>query len=55
MLGRVLMGKAEGKRRLGRPRHTWEGTFKIIFKKCEELSKSSRNVSEKKSRHMQKS
>ena len=26
---RVLMGKPEGKRPLGRPRHKWEGNIKI--------------------------
>jgi len=26
---RVLVGKSEGKRQLGRPRHRWEGNIKI--------------------------
>ena len=26
---RVFVGKPEGKRRLGRPRHRWEGNIKI--------------------------
>ena len=29
---RVLVGKPEGKRPLGRPRHRWEHNFKIDFK-----------------------
>jgi hypothetical protein len=30
---RVLVGKPEGKRPLGRPRHRWENNIKIIFRK----------------------
>jgi hypothetical protein len=30
---RVLVGKPEGKRPLGRPRHRWENNIKCIFKK----------------------
>jgi hypothetical protein len=30
---RVLVGKHEGKRPLGRPRHSWEDILKWIFKK----------------------
>ena len=30
---RVLVGKPEGKRPLGRPRCRWEGTLKWIFRK----------------------
>jgi len=30
---RVLMGKPEGKRPLGRPRHRWEDNIKWIFRK----------------------
>jgi hypothetical protein len=29
----VLVGKPEGKRRLGRPRHRWEDNIKWIFRK----------------------
>jgi len=28
-----MMGKPEGKRPLGRPRHKWEDNIKMIFKK----------------------
>jgi hypothetical protein len=28
---RVLVGKLEGKRRLGRPRHRWEGNIKMYL------------------------
>jgi len=30
---RVLVGKPEGKRPLGRPRHRWEDDIKIYFQK----------------------
>ena len=30
---RVLVGKPEGKRPLGRPRRRWEGNIKWIFRK----------------------
>ena len=30
---RVLVGKPEGKRRLGKPRHTWEDNIRMIFVK----------------------
>jgi len=30
---RVLVGKAEGKRLLGRPRHRWEVILRWIFRK----------------------
>jgi len=30
---RVLVGKPEAKRRLGRPRHRWEDNIKMIFRK----------------------
>jgi hypothetical protein len=29
----VFMGKLEGKRPLGRPRHIWEDIIKVIFSK----------------------
>jgi hypothetical protein len=29
---RVLMGKLEGKRSLGRPRHRWENNIKVDLK-----------------------
>ena len=32
---RVLVGKPEGKRPLGRPRHRWEGNIKMDFRKWE--------------------
>ena len=32
---RVLVGKPEGKRPLGRPRRRWEDNIKIIFRKWE--------------------
>ena len=32
---RVLVGKREGKRPLGRPRRRWEDNIKIIFRKWE--------------------
>jgi len=34
---RVLVGKCEGKRPLGRPRHRWEGNIKMDFQEvgCE--------------------
>ena len=32
---RVLVGKPEGKRPLGRPRRRWEDNIKIIFRKLE--------------------
>ena len=32
---RVLVGKPEGKRPLGRPRRRWEGNIKMIFRKLE--------------------
>ena len=34
---RVLVGKPEGKRPLGRPRRRWEDNIKIIFGKWEEV------------------
>jgi hypothetical protein len=30
---RVLMGRSEGQKSLGRPRHRWDGNIKRIFKK----------------------
>jgi hypothetical protein len=30
---RVLVGKMEGKRQLGRPKHRWRITFKLILEK----------------------
>jgi len=33
---RVLVGKPEGKRPLGRPRRRWEDNIKWIFRKCDE-------------------
>ena len=30
---RLLVGKSEGKRKLGRPRRRWEDNIKIIFRK----------------------
>jgi len=30
-----MVGKLEGKRPLGRPRHKWEDNIKMIFKKCD--------------------
>jgi hypothetical protein len=30
---RVLVGKSEGKRLLGRPRHRWEDNIRMIFRK----------------------
>ena len=32
---RVLVGKPEGKRPLGRPRRRWEDNIKTIFRKCD--------------------
>ena len=32
---RVLVGKPEGKRPLGRPRHRWEDNIKMNFKEVE--------------------
>jgi hypothetical protein len=32
---RVLVGKPEGKRPLGRPRRRWENNIKWIFKTCD--------------------
>jgi hypothetical protein len=32
---RVLMGKPEGKRPLGRPRRRWEGNIKMDFQEVE--------------------
>jgi hypothetical protein len=32
---RVLVGKPEGKRPLGRPRHRWEDNIRWIFRKCD--------------------
>jgi hypothetical protein len=32
---RILVGKPEGKRRLGRPRHRWEDNIKMIFRKSD--------------------
>jgi hypothetical protein len=32
---RVLVGKPEGTRPLGRPRHRWEDNIKMIFRKWE--------------------
>ena len=29
---RVLVGKPEGKRTMGRPRHSWEGNIRWIFR-----------------------
>jgi hypothetical protein len=31
------VGKPEGKRPLGRPRHRWEDNIKMIFRKLEEV------------------
>jgi hypothetical protein len=31
---RVLVGKSEGKRSLGRPRHRWEDSIKIDLQVC---------------------
>jgi hypothetical protein len=33
---RVLVGRPEGKRLLGRPRHRWEDNIKWMFKKWDE-------------------
>jgi hypothetical protein len=30
---KILVGKPEGKKPLGRPRHRWEDCIRIIFKK----------------------
>jgi hypothetical protein len=30
---RVLVGKSEGRRPLGRPKHKWENNIKKVFKK----------------------
>jgi hypothetical protein len=30
---KTLMGEADGKRRLGRPRHKWEGNIKLDWRK----------------------
>jgi len=32
---RVLVGKAEGKRPLGRPRHRWEGNIKMYLQEVD--------------------
>ena len=32
---RVLVGKIEGKRSLGRPRHRWEGNNKMVLQEVE--------------------
>ena len=32
---RILVGKPEGKRPLGRPRHRWEDNIKMYFRKWE--------------------
>jgi hypothetical protein len=34
---KVLVGKPEGKRPLGRPRRRWEDNIKMDFKKLEEV------------------
>jgi len=36
-LSKILVGKAEGVRRLGRPKHRWEDNIKMDFKgvKCD--------------------
>jgi len=36
VLHRVLMGKPEGKRPLGRPRHRWEDNIKMDLKEVGE-------------------
>jgi len=33
---RVLMGKPEGKRPFGRPRHRWEDNIKVDLRKVDE-------------------
>jgi hypothetical protein len=34
---RMLVGKSEGKRPLGRPRHRWEDNIKMDFRKLERI------------------